>query len=416
MTRPGGSLRRTRIAADANRRAATAGSPEPDLRAAVSLVLELLPIPGPSRQEGQIAQAVVERLRHAGAPASALAFDRAHERTTPRGEVGNLVFKLPGTLPGPRRLLMAHLDTVPLCVGSRPLRRGNLVRSGRPDTGLGADNRAGCAVLVTAAREILTRGLPHPPLTFVWCVQEEIGLFGARHAQLGVWGKPRLGFNWDGGPADKLTVGATGAYRLAIELVGQAAHAGGAPEKGISAITVAGLALADLHQRGWLGLVALGTHSGTSNFGTIEGGQATNVVTPLVRMRAEARSHDPRFRLRMVREIERALARAARAVRSIDGAHGQAKVTSQLDYESFRLAADEPCVLAAEAAVRSVGGEPLRAISNGGLDANWTTAHGLPTVTLGCGQRNVHTPAEELDLEQFQQACRVALRLATGIA
>jgi tripeptide aminopeptidase len=53
-------------------------------------------------------------------------------------------------------------------------------------------------------------------------------------------------------------------------------------------------------------------------------------------------------------------------------------------------------------------------ISNGGLDANWLTARGLPTVTLGCGQRNIHMLTEQLDLNDFEDACRMALRLATA--
>ena len=72
--------------------------------------------------------------------------------------------------------------------------------------------------MLTAALEILRRGLPHPPLTFFWPVQEEIGLYGAHFANLEMLAKPQLAFNWDGGPADKLTVGATGAYRIMIEI------------------------------------------------------------------------------------------------------------------------------------------------------------------------------------------------------
>jgi tripeptide aminopeptidase len=52
------------------------------------------------------------------------------------------------------------------------------------------------------------------------------------------------------------------------------------------------------------------------------------------------------------------------------------------------------------------------AVTNGGLDANWITVHGIPTVTLGCGQRNIHTVSEELDIAQFHAARRIALRLA----
>src|SRR5207248_9407191 len=116
--------------------------------------------------------------------------------------------------------------------------------------GLGADARAGAAVVLPAALETLRRDRPPPPLTFFWPVQEEVGLYGARHVGLGLLGKPKLAFNWDGGDADKLTIGATGAYRLQITVEGLASHAGGAPEYGVSAIVIAGRAIADLDQHG----------------------------------------------------------------------------------------------------------------------------------------------------------------------
>ena len=53
-------------------------------------------------------------------------------------------------------------------------------------------------------------------------------------------------------------------------------------------------------------------------------------------------------------------------------------------------------------------------VANGGVDANWLTAHGLPTVTIGCGQSNAHTVKETLDLAHFHTACRIGLRLATA--
>ncbi len=37
------------------------------------------------------------------------------------------------------------------------------------------------------------------------------------------------------------------------------------------------------------------------------------------------------------------------------------------------------------------------------------TAHKIPTVTLGCGQMQIHTTSEFLDIEAFQRACEVAL-------
>ncbi len=389
-------------------------APRPNLSSALKLVTRMMAIPGSSGQEGKVIRFIRQKLEHAGAPPDALVVDNTPEKSPIGGETGGLILKLPGTLRGKRRLLMAHVDTVPLCVGCEPVRRGGFIESANPATGLGADDRAGATVILNTALEILRRGLPHPPLTFFWPVQEEVGLHGARYVPLGLLGKPSLAFNWDGSDPDKITIGATGAYRLQITVRGLASHAGGAPEKGISAVAIAGLAIAELHRGGWHGAVAKGGNYGTSNIGVVQGGAATNVVTDRLYIRAEARSHDPDFRLKIAHTIEEAFRKAAQEVTNVDGEHGDVTVERQLDYESFLLPDDAPCVAAAETAVRAIGGEPYRVVINGGLDANWMTARGIPTVTLGCGQMNVHTVNEKLDIDAFERACCIALRLATA--
>ena len=45
-------------------------------------------------------------------------------------------------------------------------------------------------------------------------------------------GKPKLAFNFDGGSPAKLTIGATGGYRMTIDIQGLASHAGNRPERG----------------------------------------------------------------------------------------------------------------------------------------------------------------------------------------
>ena len=102
-------------------------------------------------------------------------------------------------------------------------------------------------------------------------------------------------------------------------------------------------------------------------------------------------------------------------MKNVAGETGKVIINSNLQYESFVLAADEPCVLAAEAATRAIGREPARLVVNGGLDANWLTARGIPSVTMGCGQRDAHTVKETLNLDDFEDACRIALRLALAI-
>jgi tripeptide aminopeptidase len=378
------------------------------------VLMELLAIPGKSGEEAAVADYITRQLRRAGVAKSAILADQAHRRSPHGGQTGNLVCRLPGTRRGPRRLVVSHMDTVPLCVGAVPVLRGGLIKPADPKTALGADNRAGVAVLLVTALEVLRRGLPHPPLTFLWTVQEEVGLCGARYARLGALGNPRLAFNFDGGSAEKVTIGATGGYRLDIHVRGIASHAGNAPEEGVSAIAIASTAIAELQREGWHGQVRKDGRSGTSNIGVIRGGDATNVVTPAVEVRAEARSHDAAFRRRIVRAIGQSFRKAARSIRNVDGVCGKVQIDGRLDYEAFKLPDDDPSILAAEAAIRSAGGEPMRAIANGGLDANWLAARGIPTVSLGCGQVSPHTADERLDLRQFRLACDVALRLATG--
>jgi tripeptide aminopeptidase len=381
---------------------------------ALKLATEMMAIRGRSGEEAAIMDFIRAKLIKSGVRAESLATDDAHRHSPLVGQVGNLVLKLPGIVRGPRRMLSAHVDTVPICVGSRPTRRGKQIVSADKSTGLGADDRGGAAVLLCTVLAIQRFQYAHPPLTFLWTVQEEVGLHGARFAKLGLLGKPALAFNFDGGSPAKITIGATGGYRMTIDITGLASHAGGAPADGISAIAIAALAITDLVKNGWHGQIVKGNHVGTSNVGVIHGGEATNVVTDHVQLRAEARSHDPKFRERIVREIHRAFQRAAGSVQNSGGRAGSVKIDGRLDYEAFRLARDEPSVVAATAAVRAENCEPELAISNGGLDANWFTARGIPTVTLGCGQRNIHTAAEELDIAEFHLARRIALRLATA--
>jgi tripeptide aminopeptidase len=393
----------------------TSTAVEPNLARAEELVMNLMALPGKSGEEAIVAEFIRKHLEAAGLPRDAVVVDNAHKKTLLAGNTGNLILKLPGTIKAPRRMLSAHMDTVPLCVGSQPRREGDFVRSANPATALGADDRSGVAVTLNAALEIIERKLPHPPLTFCWFIQEEIGLHGARMVEQRLLGKPAMCFNYDGGSAAKVTIGATGGYRMAITVRGVASHAGVAPQNGASAIAIASLAIADLHRGGWHGLVQKGSQRGTSNIGVIHGGDATNVVTDLVHLRAEARSHNPKFRERIIREIEKAFKNAAKEVKSALGKRGHVEIEGRLDYEAFKLSEKDEVVALAQAAIDSIDREPELAISNGGLDANWLTAHGIPTVTLGSGQMQPHMTSETLNIPEFHDGCRIALRLATAI-
>src|SRR5437899_2898382 len=138
------------------------GSTAFDKDQAIARLMRYLAIEGTTGNEKAIALAVVDDLLSAGIPRRAIRFDCANERTPLPTQTGNLIVTLPGTRPGPRLLFMTHLDTVPLCAGAKPLRKGKRIVAAGP-TALGGDNRTGVASLVTLATELMARQAPHPP-------------------------------------------------------------------------------------------------------------------------------------------------------------------------------------------------------------------------------------------------------------
>jgi len=384
---------------------------------AIQRLMRFLAIEGVTGQEKAIGKDIVAALKEIGVPAKAMRFDTAHERIPLPTQTGNLIVNLPGTLDAPRRLFMTHMDTVPLCAKAVPILKGNRI-STDGSTALGGDNRTGCAVLVTLVAELMSQKLPHPPLTLLFTVREESGLFGARHLDPADLLNPLMGFNVDGRVATDLVIGAVGAERWEIDIRGKAAHAGVHPERGISASVVAALGLAEIYQNGWFGKVVKDGRQGTSNVGSIgdaagkSAGEATNVVTDFVHIKGESRSHDPKFVKEITAAYKTAFQEAATRVTDVDGKTAKVKFTARLDYHPFRLPDDAPVIQHAMAATQLLGRTATTKVTNGGLDANWIVKHGIPTVTIGAGQNEIHTVKEFVDLKEFLAGCELAVLLA----
>ncbi len=314
---------------------------------------------------------------------------------------------------------MTHMDTVPLCAGAKPKLQGRRVVN-EATAALGGDNRTGCAVLVTLAAELIRQQVPHPPLTLFFTVREESGLYGAKHVNAVELGGAAMGFNFDGRCAADVIVGAIGADRWTVDIHGKASHAGVAPERGISATMIFALGMAEVFAGGWFGKVVKDGKEGTSNVGPVGGadgrsaGDATNVVTDYVFLKGESRSHDAAFFPQITAAYRDAFLSAAARVKDDQGRTAEVEFRARLDYHPFRLPDDAPVVRHALMAAKLAGIEPTLRTTNGGLDANWMVRHGLPTVTLGAGQRMVHTVEEYVELEDYLKACRFAVALATA--
>lgn len=380
---------------------------------AVRTLMELLSIEGLSGREGRVAEAVKAKLVAAGCEESWIKHDQAHRLIPGNFEIGNLIVQVPGTFEAPRRLFMGHLDTVPLCRGAVPvISDGQIVSKG--DTALGGDNRTAVGCLLNLVSEVVRGRLDRPPLTLLFTVGEEIGLWGARTVELADLGHPALGFNVDSSDPSAVIIGAVGADRWECDVRGRSSHAGVHPEDGISAILIASRAVTAVAESGYFGKISRGEKRGTSNVGIVRGGEATNQVTDHVYLKGESRSHDPAFVAEITTVYREAFERAAAAVRNAAGKAGTADFRSERDYDAFRMEEGSPPVRMAQAAIRRLDREPTLRVVDGGLDANYLNAKGVPTVTLGAGQHNPHTVDEYVDLEEYMTGCRLLVGLATA--
>jgi tripeptide aminopeptidase len=392
-----------------------------DKQAATDRLMRFLAIEGVTGKEAAVGRELTAALKESGVPDDAIHLDDANSRIPVPTETGNLIVDLPGRGAmhnQPRVLFMTHMDTVPLCAGAKPKLAGRKIVN-QAKTALGGDNRCGCGVLVTLAAELAKQKLDHPPITLLFCVREESGLWGARHVDTSELGSPVMAFNYDGGSASNVVIGAVGADRWEVEIFGRASHAGVAPERGISSTMILALALAEVKAKGWFGKVVKGKRQGTSNVGPVTGGEgrpagdATNVVTDYVHVRGESRSHDAKFFREITKAYKEAFTNAAKRVTSSAGKSGRVKFRSETDYYPFRMKDTLPVVKQAVAAVSAVGGTPVVKSANGGLDANWMVRHKVPTVTFGAGQNDPHTIDEWINLDEYDRACAIAFQLAT---
>lgn len=389
-----------------------------DVAAAEAHLMRFLSVEGVTGQEAAIAAAVTDELVKVGVPASAIRHDDAHKRIPVPTQTGNLIVDLPGTKPGPRLLFATHLDTVPLCAGAKPRKEGDRI-VGDGTTALGGDNRTGCGVLVTLAETLIKHKLPHPPITLLFTVREESGLHGARELDPKELGGAVLCINVDSQKPEDLIIGAIGQENWQVEIHGKATHAGLAPEKGISATMVGAVALAGARAAGWFGQVKKPNGYGTSNVGIFGGkdgkaaGDATNVVTDYVFIKGEARSPESAFASEIAEGFKTAFVQAQKDVTNSEGEAAKVTFEHVAAYPPFRVPEDSPAVTRAVKAMKTLGLQPNLIFSPGGLDANWLDKHGIPTVTIGAGQREVHTVKEYVVLSEYAQGCRIAILAAT---
>ena len=320
--------------------------------------LDYVRIDSESTHEGAIAARVAEDLQAIGCQVD---LDDTQAQTG--SDTGNLYCTLPGTAPGQPILLSAHLDTVIPGTGVEPVLENGVIRS-KGDTVLGSDDKAGVAAIVEALRSLVEQRLPHPPVQAVFTVCEEIGLRGSRHLDDSrILAKQAVVLDSDG-DAGRIITSAPGQYQITARITGCRAHAGVAPEEGISAIQVA----------------------------------------------AEARSRD-------AEKLERQAEHMAQCLRHACEKYGAAlDLQMSKAYSPFSIPSEDSFLRAVMAACERVGLTPSLSATGGGSDANNMNAHGIKALVLGVGMSKVHTTQEEISVQNLVDTASLVLSLITDEA
>ena len=366
-----------------------------------NLFLELVQIDSLSRREHDVAVRIQREVESAGATCR---YDGAGEKV--RGNSGNLIAKIPGSVAdAPPFLLAAHMDTVAPGEGVKPIVEGNVIRTDG-STVLGGDDKSGCAVICEVLHRLRENVIAHGPIEAVFTICEEIGLQGARNLDLGMIAA-KEGLVYDSDAPGHLVIRAPSAVSISFTVKGVEAHAGVAPERGLSAIKIAAAAIAAMR----LGRIDDET---TANLGVIKGGRAGNIIPGEVVVRGEARSRNA---AKLQAQVDHMIACFEQAVAGarvlVDGKRFEATLDHSVHraYDGMDIAHDAPLVKKVIEAARRIGRVLEPQGTGGGCDANILNQRGVVAANVGTGMREIHTTREWLDVNDMAAAVDLTLEV-----
>ncbi len=359
-----------------------------------------------------------------------LAMGYADARQT---EFGVVHATIPGNVPGaPVVALNAHVDTSPEFSSKnvnpqviRDYRGGDIVLPGDPSrvirvtenpeldhlvgktiittdgtTLLGADDKAGVAVIMEAAKVLAeNKDVPHGPVKVVFTCDEEIGK-GVLHLEPADLGAD-VAYTLDGHATGEVEAETFSADKATVTITGVNIHPMIAKGRMVNAVRLAGMFLERLPKR-TLSPETTADREGFLHPYLIDGGVPQTRIHLLLRDFETPRLAE---QAELLRDVAKQLMRE----------YPEAKVEVEIraQYRNMRdgMGKEPRAVPFALEAVRRAGLEPKQLIIRGGTDGAMLTAKGLPTPNLSCGEHNPHSPLEWTCLEEMQANVRTVIEL-----
>ncbi|OXS62863.1 tripeptide aminopeptidase [Bacillus sp. V-88] len=361
--------------------------------------LELVQIDSETKEEAEIAKVLTKKFSDLGVEV----FEDDTMGETGHG-AGNLICTLKGNKDGVDTIYFtSHMDTVVPAKGVKPTLKEDGYIYSDGTTILGADDKAGLATMLESVRVLKENNISHGDIQFIITVGEESGLVGAKALDSSLV-KAKYGFALDSdGKVGNIIVAAPTQAKVKATIYGKTAHAGVAPEKGVSAITIAAKAISKMP----LGRIDEET---TANIGRFEGGKATNIVCEQADILAEARSLVPEKMEAQVEKMKAAFTSVAEEM------GGRAEVEVQVMYPGFKFKDGDEVVEVAKRAAKKIGRPSELLTSGGGSDANVIAGFGVPTVNLAVGYEEIHTKSERMPVEELNKLSEMVIAIIKEVA
>ena len=347
-------------------------------------------------------------------------------------DYGTVLATIPGNTDGPTIGFLAHVDTAPQFNGTgvKPrvikgynggditfpdnseltlsptdypylaTKQGHDIITASGNTLLGADDKAGVAIIMTAARKLLSSPeLRHCPVRIAFTPDEEIGR--GVHENLPKDLQVDFAYTFDGGAVGEIEYETFSADRGIVKIQGISIHPGLAKDKMVNATLLASKIVQTLPQA-------------TMTPETTDGRQGFIHLTD---MNGGSSEMELKFILRDF-ELE-GLVQKGELLRkvcdAVQASEPRAKIKCEIypQYRNMRywLEDDMTPVNNALDAAKSLGIKTVSVPIRGGTDGSRLTELGVPTPNLFTGMQNIHGPLEWISVQDMAQATQLMLKI-----
>jgi len=348
---------------------------------------------------------------------------------------GTVLATIPGTTDSPTIGFLAHVDTAPQfnATGVKPrvvkgynggeitfpddpdltlspadnpylaTKQGHDIITASGTTLLGADDKAGVAIIMTAAKALLSNlDRSHGPIRIAFTPDEEIGR--GVHSDLPKDLAADFAYTFDGGAVGEIEYETFSADRGVVKIKGVSIHPGLAKDKMVNAAHLAAKIVQTLPQA-------------TMTPETTDGKQGFIHITDM-----NGGSSEMELKL-ILRDFERdGLAEKGELLRkvcdAVQASEPRAEITCEIypQYRNMRywLEEDMTPVEKARNAAKALGIETVSVPIRGGTDGSRLTELGVPTPNLFTGMQNIHGPQEWISVQDMAQATQLMLKIVAA--